>query len=137
VNVTVVDKAITFDPFDSYSILRPAERDWLIPRPSRRPFLIAALLIIALVGGVVAFTGSDGWANLSTEAVNYVQPGRDLLKPNPPSPPRVDVSHVRDQSNANRVSAGAKDASREQTLRKSQNTNSANKNKPAKNTRGK
>jgi hypothetical protein len=104
------------------------------PEPS--PFLIAALLIIALVGGVVAFTGSDGWANLSTEAVNYVQPGRDLLKANSPSPPRADVSHVRDQSTVSRVSASAKDAPREQNLRKSQNTNSANKNKTGKNSRG-
>lgn len=135
VNVTVVNKAITFDPFDSYSILKPTERDWLIPRPSRRPLLIAALLILALVGGVVAFAGSDGWANLSTEAVNYVQPGRDLLKTNSP-PPRVDVSHVRDQSTVSRISASAKDTPREQNLRKSQNTNSANKNKPAKNSRG-
>jgi hypothetical protein len=38
VNVTVVNKAITFDPFDSYSILRPPEKDWLIPRQSRRHF---------------------------------------------------------------------------------------------------
>jgi len=136
VNVTVVNKGITFDPFDSYSILRPPEKDWLIPRQSRRPFLIAALLIIALVGGVVAFTGSDGWANLSTEAVNYVQP-RDLLKANSPSQPRADVSHVRDQSTLSRVSASAKDAPREQNLRKSQNTNSANKNKTGKNSRGK
>ena len=136
VNVTVVSKAITFDPFDSYSILKPAERDWLIPRPSRRPFLIAALLIIALVGGVMAFAGSDGWANLSTEAVNYVQPGRELLKTNSPSPPRVDVSHVRDQATVSRASTNAKDASREQHLRKPQNTNSGNRNKPVKSSRG-
>ena len=135
VNVTVVSKPITFDPFDSYSILKPAERDWLIPKPSRRPFVVVAVLGMMLVGGVAAFSGSDGWAGLSTEAVNYVQPGRDIIQTNSPSPPRVDVSHVRDQSTVSRVLASVKDNARDPHLRKPQNTNSANKTKPAKNSR--
>ena len=136
VNLTVVHKAITFDPFDSYSILKPAERDWLIPKPSRRPIVVAALLVIILVGGVVAFSGSEGWSSLSSEAVNYVQPPRDSLKTNSPPVPRLDVSHVRDQTTIGRVSSSAKDAQREQNLRTSQDTNSANKNKSAKSSRG-
>jgi serine/threonine protein kinase len=132
VNVTLINKAITFDPFDSYSILKPAEKDWLIPRPSRRPVVVAALLGIMLVGGVLAFSGSEGWASLATEAVNYVQPGRDLINANSASPQKVDVSHLREQGMA---SAAAKDSQRDQHLRKPQNTNSANKNKPAKNSR--
>jgi serine/threonine protein kinase len=136
VNVTVVNKTLTRDPFDSYSILKPADRDWLIPRPSRRPFVVGAVLIIALVGGVVAFTGSEGWAGLSTEALNHVQAGSDSMKPNSASPARVEVGKVRDQSNVSRTSAGTKDAQREQHLRKPQNTNSASKNKPGKNSRG-
>jgi serine/threonine protein kinase len=135
VNVTVVNKPMTRDPFDSYSILKPAERDWLIPRPSRRPLLIASLLIIALVGGVVAFADSDGWSRFSTEAVNYVQPGRDLVNANSSSPPRVEVSRGREQTVAGRASAATKDAQRDQHLRKPQNTNSSNKNKPVKNSR--
>jgi serine/threonine protein kinase len=131
VNVTLVNKAITFDPFDSYSILKPAERDWLIPRPSRRPFVVAALLIIALVGGVVAFSGSEGWSSLATEAVNYVQPGRDLINANSASPQKVDVPHLREQG-----LASVKDAQRDQRLRKPQNSNNANKNKSVKNSRG-
>jgi serine/threonine protein kinase len=131
VNVTLVNKAITFDPFDSYSILKPAERDWLIPRPSRRPFVVAALLIIALVGGVVAFSGSEGWSSLATEAVNYVQPGRDLINANSASPQKVDVPHLREQG-----LALVKDAQRDQRLRKPQNSNNANKNKSVKNSRG-
>ena len=135
VNLTVVNKTITFDPFDSYSILKPAESNWLIPKPSRRPFVVAALLVIMFVGGVVAFSGSEGWASLATEAVNYVQPGHDLINANSASPPRVEVSRVRDQSAVSRTSALAKDAQRDPHLRKSQNTNSANKSKPAKNSR--
>jgi serine/threonine protein kinase len=133
VNVTVVNKGITFDPFDSYSILKPVDRDWLIPKPSRRPFVVAAVLIIALVGGVVAFTGSDGWASLSTEALNHVQTGSDSMKT--ASPPRVDVSRVREQSTG-RTTTVARDSLHEQHLRKPQNTNSGNKNKPVKNSRG-
>ncbi len=133
VNVTVVNKAITFDPFDSYSILKPADRDWLIPRPSRRPFVVAALVVIVLIGGVVAITGSEGWSSLSKEAVNYVQPGSDSMKT--AAPPRVDVSRVREQSTG-RTTTVVRDSQHEQHLRKPQNSNSGNKNKPIKNSRG-
>lgn len=134
VNVTVVNKSMTFDPFDSYSILKPAERDWLIPKPSRRPFVVAALLIMILVGGVVAFSGSEGWASLATEAVNYVQPGGELINANSASPQKVEVSRSHEQAMAPSV---ARDSQRDQHLRKAQNTNSTNKNKPAKNSRAK
>jgi hypothetical protein len=125
VNVTVVSKALTFDPFDSYSILKPAERDWLIPRPSRRPFVIAALLIIMFVGVVVAFSDSSGWASLATEAVNYVQPTQNIINANSSSPQKIDVSHLREQQGM----ASVKDVQRDQRLRKLQNINSANKSK--------
>src|SRR2546421_6434373 len=74
VNVTVVNKAPMLDPFDSYSILKPAEVDWLIPKPSRRPFVIAALIGLLLLGGVYAFSDTDGWPSLSKAAADYVQP---------------------------------------------------------------
>jgi hypothetical protein len=132
VNVTVVNKPITFDPFDSYSILKPADHDWLIPRPSRRPLIVAALLIITLVGGVVAFSDSQGWTGLSNDAVNYVQAGTDLTNANSSSPQRVEVSRAREQSLAGRAYAGAKDSQKDQHLHsKPQNTNSGNKNKPS------
>jgi serine/threonine protein kinase len=133
VNVTVVSKAITFDPFDSYSILKPPERDWLMAKPSRSPFVIAALVIVMLVGGAVAFSGSQGWPSLATEAVNYVQPGHDLINPNSSSPQKIDVPRAREQAMGSGV---AKDSQKDQRLRKSQNANSSNKNKPAKNSRG-
>ena len=138
VNVTVVNKAITFDPFDSYSILKPADRDWLIPRPSRRPFVVAALVIIVLIGGVVAITGSEGWTSLSKEAVDYVQPHRDLANANSISSQRIDANHARDQAGS-RTNTSTKDAPRDQRLRKPQNANNANngnKNRQVKNSRG-
>ena len=57
VNTTVVGKArfLAIDPFDSYSILKPAETAWLIPKPNRRPVLVVAILFILLAGGVAAF----------------------------------------------------------------------------------
>jgi serine/threonine protein kinase len=134
VNVTVVNKAITFDPFDSYSILKPAERDWLIPRPSRRPLFVAALLIIMLVGGVVAFSDSESWAGLSTDAVNYIQAGSDLSNANSSSPPKVEVSRAREQSMAGRASTAA-NSQRDQHLRKPQNSNSGKQNKQSRNSR--
>src|ERR1041384_5032471 len=100
VNVTIANKAITFDPFDSYSILKPAERDWLIPKPSRRPFVIAALLVVIMVGGVVAFSGGEGGGSLSTEAVNSAQAGR--INAISPPPPPGDVPRAREQTMAGR-----------------------------------
>jgi serine/threonine protein kinase len=135
VNVTVASKSITFDPFDSYSILKPAERDWLIPRPSRRPFVIAALLLIVFVGGVVAFSDSGGWASLATEAVNYVQPSHDIINANSSSPEKVEVPRAREQAMVGRALTTAKDSPRDQHLRKPQNTNSSKQNKQPKNLR--
>ena len=140
VNVTVVNKAMTLDPFDSYSILKPAERDWLIPRPSRRPLVIAALLVMMLVGGVVAFSGSEGWATFSKEAVDYIQPQRDLVNTNSISSPKIDANHTRDSVVA-RTNTSTKDVPRDQRLRKPQNANNGNngsngnKNRQVKNSR--
>src|SRR5205807_9529351 len=74
VNVTVVNKPSALDPFDSYSILKPAEMDWLIPKPSRRPFVIAALIGVILLGGAYAFSNSDRWSSFSEASADYVQP---------------------------------------------------------------
>ena len=74
VNVTVINKAPALDPFDSYSILKPAEMDWLIPKPSRRPFVIMALIGFLLLGTVYAFSETDGWTGLSKAAADYLQP---------------------------------------------------------------
>jgi len=81
INVTVV-KQPTVDPFDSYSILKPAEMDWLMPKPSRRPFVVIALIGLLLVGGVFAFSDANGWPDVSKPAADYVRtkrgPGSDV-----------------------------------------------------------
>jgi eukaryotic-like serine/threonine-protein kinase len=55
VNTMVVRKTPSIDPFDSYSILKPADTSWLAPKQSRHPGVIAAVLAIVLTAGVGAF----------------------------------------------------------------------------------
>ncbi|HEY5838353.1 MAG TPA: hypothetical protein VIT19_04895, partial [Pyrinomonadaceae bacterium] len=74
INVTVVKQPT--DPFDSYSILKPAEMDWLIPNPSRRPFVLIALIGLLLVGGVFAFSDTSRWPDVSKAAADYVRAKR-------------------------------------------------------------
>jgi serine/threonine protein kinase len=73
INMTVVSKPPVYDPFDSYSILKPAEAEWLIPRPSRRPFVIAAAFGLMLVGCVYAFSNVRDWIDLSSVVPAYSQ----------------------------------------------------------------
>ena len=47
------------DPFDSYSILKPADGIWPLPNQSRHPGLVAAVLAIVLTAGVGAFYTSS------------------------------------------------------------------------------
>jgi eukaryotic-like serine/threonine-protein kinase len=55
INTMVARKAPSIDPFDSYSILKPAETSWLVPTPGRHPGVIAAVLAIVLTAGAGAF----------------------------------------------------------------------------------
>jgi serine/threonine protein kinase len=57
INPTVVRKAAlaAVDPFDSYSILKPAETEWLVSKQGRHPGVIAAILIIAITAVMGAF----------------------------------------------------------------------------------
>ena len=85
INQTVVKQApvSAIDPFDSYSILRPAETAWLIPKPGRQPAVIAAMLVIFLLISAGAFYGVGHW----TEAKDSL---RDFARTTP----------VRDRSSA-------------------------------------
>jgi serine/threonine protein kinase len=76
INVTVV-KQPAVDPFDSYSILKPAEMDWLLPTTSRRPFVVIALIGLLLVGGVFAFSDASGWPDVSKATADYMRAKRE------------------------------------------------------------
>jgi serine/threonine protein kinase len=75
VNTTVVRKArvAEVDPFDSYSILKPADAAWLIPKPSRWPAMIAALLFILLAGGFATFYGFGHWFESPDSVLDYAK----------------------------------------------------------------
>ena len=50
--------------------------DWLIPKPSRRPFVVIGLIGLVLVGGVFAFSDANGWPDVSKAAADYVRAKR-------------------------------------------------------------
>jgi serine/threonine protein kinase len=78
VNTMVVRKTATIDPFDSYSILKPAETSWLVPNQGRHPGLIAALVTIVLIAGVGAFYTFGRLVDSKRSLVNIVKasPGK-------------------------------------------------------------
>ena len=75
VTATVVRKAraSTIDPFDSYSILKPNDAAWLIPKPSRRPGVIAAILAILVIAGLVTFYDFGRWIGPTESFLDYAK----------------------------------------------------------------
>ena len=73
INTTVVSKPPAIDPFDSYSILKPVETSWLVPKPSRRPLVIAGIFALLAVGGVYAVSNPGDWPDLSKTVSDYVR----------------------------------------------------------------
>jgi serine/threonine protein kinase len=76
VNTTVFRKVpvALMDPFDSYSILKPAETAWLIPKQSRPPAVIAAVLAIVLTAGVGAFYTFSHWIDSKASLLDFAKP---------------------------------------------------------------
>ncbi len=76
---TVVRKArvSAFDPFDSYSILKPDEMAWRPAKQSHRLVVIAAILSILLVGGFVTFYDSGHLIDSADSALNYATREKD------------------------------------------------------------
>jgi serine/threonine protein kinase len=67
--VTKTPRARAADPFDSYSILKPEEAAWLIPRQSRNPSAVAAaVLFILFIGLVGTLYGYRHWIEASDGA---------------------------------------------------------------------
>ena len=93
INLTVAGTPPTYDPFDSYSILKPAEASWLVPKPSGRPFIIAAIFGLLLVGGVYAFSDPQ-LIDLSEMSSGYVNAGVPRSKQTETPAPKGEVSRV-------------------------------------------
>jgi serine/threonine protein kinase len=121
INVTVV-KQPTVDPFDSYSILKPAEMDWLMPKPSRRPFVVIALIGLLLVGGVFAFSDASGWPDVSKAAADYVRAKREAGGAvTTEEKKRPENSRTNNPVNLRSAERAGKNSQSEQRNRKSQN----------------
>ena len=73
----VVAKATgsSFDPFDSYSILKPNTSNWLVPKQGRHPGIIAALLAIVLFLGAGAFYASGRWFDSKAALLDSAKAG--------------------------------------------------------------
>lgn len=123
VNVTLINKTTTIDPFDSYSILRPTEHDWLLPKPSRRPLFAFILIGLLLAGGAFAFSDNVGWNDLSEAPIDYVQTKTDRQPANPVKPER-NVESVRPATQLSSAKSETASVRGEQT-RKNQNVNRA------------
>lgn len=104
INVTVVNKPPTYDPFDSYSILKPVEMNWLVPKPSRRPLVIAALFGLLLVGAVYTYANRD-WIDVSKIAPEYVE--ASMGKPKNNSASNLKTDNQRSNNFAGAVSGAA------------------------------
>lgn len=93
INTTIVRKAPPVDPFDGYSILKPEETVWLLPKRSRLPFAIGAMLLIVFAVGYGAFYGVG--RGMSAESLlNYAR--TDAVKETTPP----NVQRPTDQMNA-------------------------------------
>ena len=73
----VVSKAMPslFDPFDSYSILKPNTSNWQVPKQSRHPGIIAAVLAIVLFLGAGAFYASGHWFDSKASLSDFAKAG--------------------------------------------------------------
>ncbi len=61
------------DPFDSYSILKPGEPTWLVPKQTGHPGVIAFVLVIVLTGGLGAFFGFGQWVESADSVLNHMR----------------------------------------------------------------
>ena len=131
-NPTVVRKApvSTFDPFDSYSILKPDEMAWPIPKQSRRPAVIAAVLGMLLVGGFVTFYDSGHLIDSADSALNYATSDHDArgttaISQSKSDKPRVNTAGVAIMSGATVEADRRNDVQRRRTRRVSNGDSSA------------
>lgn len=71
-NATVVrnGRAPVVDPFDSYSILKLDDAAWLVPKRSRHPGVVAAVLAVLLTAGVGTFYGFGHWIESADSVLN-------------------------------------------------------------------
>lgn len=110
VNPTVVRKAHVpaFDPFDTYSILKPDEMAWPIPKHSRRLLVIALMLAGLMIAGLGTFFDFDRWIDSPESVLGYAKSTSNkdergpvfVAKQSKPEKNRPKVSALRNVSSA-------------------------------------
>lgn len=75
VNTTVVrrERIAVVDPFDGYSILKPADAAWLVPKQGRHPGVIAVVVAILLTAGVGTFYGFGHLIRSADSVLDYAR----------------------------------------------------------------
>jgi serine/threonine protein kinase len=75
INTTVVrrERPAVVDPFDSYSILKPADAAWLVPTHHRHPGVIAVVLAILLTAGLGTFYGFSHLLQSADSVLDYAR----------------------------------------------------------------
>ncbi len=131
-NPTVVRGArvAAFDPFDSYSILKPDELAWPAPKHSR-PLVIAAILSILLVGGFVTFYDSGRLIDSADSALNHIQSeknasGSTVISQSKSDKPRANAAGVAIAPGAAAEAGRKGDAQKRRTRRVSNAESNAN-----------
>ena len=122
VNTTVVRKmrVAKVDPFDSYSILKPDDSLWLIPKPTRRPAVLVAMLAILLAGGFAAFYGVDRWSESSGAVLDYAKaaPKKDSSGTNTVRATKPDAAHLKASGSKNSSTDSAGEVTRRNNTQK-------------------
>lgn len=122
INTTVVRRtpAASFDPFDSYSILKPAETAWLVPKQGRRPGVIAVALAICLTAGAGAFYGFGHWIDSKGSLMDYAKPtsGKDESGNATVHQSKSEKSHVNAPGTVSVPAASSGEASRKNEKQK-------------------
>jgi len=122
VNTTVVKTASVaeVDPFDSYSILKPHDDLWLIPKPTRGPAVLVAILLILLAGGLVTFYGLDHWDESAGAVLDYAKanPKKDSSGTIAVHTNKPDAAHLKPSSARNNSTDPAREPNRKNTAQK-------------------
>jgi len=122
VNTTVVRTArvADVDPFNNYSILKPHDDLWLVPKPTRGPAVLVAILLILLVGGFVTFYGLDHWDESAEAVLDYakVNPKKDSSGTNDVHTNKPDAAHLKPSSARNNSTDPAREPDRKNNAQK-------------------
>jgi serine/threonine protein kinase len=107
-------RSLEVDPFDSYSILKPDDAAWLLPKAGRRPAMIVVMMAILLAGGFVAFYGYDHLSDVSGAVLDYSKPAAKKISNvnSDAHPAKTDTAQVKSSSNKNTQTNSASDVGR-------------------------